>query len=762
MADILLQKPIAGQSIALTLEPDNRLVFAFDSVDATLSRDGDNLVMSFDDGAHLTLTDFYVAYTAENMPTFLIEDTEIDGESFFAALGVDLMPAAGTSAPQGSGTGQGFTEGHLFSGIDRTDGLDQQRNTDSSLRQQRTAGGDTTGGTSDGSSGDGSGGTTGDTGGDNSGDGSGGNSGDTGGGDTGGENDIPHALVDEVAIIAKAEYKGNDFDHYFDKGNDSDGGQFIIVDAEGNELTTKTVNEDGTVTYELWGTNNGKDVNWGSVTFNPSTGSYYVEADGGWVSKSQMEFDVAFVDGNGDQSESVTFDVSEFTNTSVYESALPDGSSPNADGLSSIWKAPAGYTIDEANFVGGEFTGPHGEKYTVELNEKGELVFTLLSRADNPDSGEANGTSNHWVSISSVDVPLLDAKNEAHDITVSFSVVDDGVKVTDAVDAIENPLDRVKYEAEIGASNGGVVDLSTLYNFGADGSGSYSFMNAYTTFEVDANGYTQYDFDWGSIWLNRTTGEMTFEITDEDVKAPVVELYASDSEGDVAPHIYVTLNSFESTFAEETALVHAATDDAALESSVVALSQQVDILEKDASNDKSGIQDILHGDEQDDLLAGLDGDDILLGGYGDDILLGGSGSDILYGDEGADVLVGGSGDDLVVIDIHDIFVDAGFDADDKDIDILLGEGNFSNADIVDVMAKGDVELAIFGKNIEYEGQDYQGLLDQLGVSKADGQISLGEEWGTGQVQGNFTSFTQNQGTDEQIVILVENARLDVN
>lgn len=50
------------------------------------------------DGKSITLSDFYVNYTSENLPDFFIEGTLIDGEAFFAALGDELQPAAGSAA----------------------------------------------------------------------------------------------------------------------------------------------------------------------------------------------------------------------------------------------------------------------------------------------------------------------------------------------------------------------------------------------------------------------------------------------------------------------------------------------------------------------------------------------------------------------------------------------------------------------------------------------------------------------------------------
>ncbi len=117
MADILLKKPEAG-TVALTPNAEDRLVFEFDSGDATLTRAEDNLVMSFDDGSSIVLTDFYVAYNAENMPTFVISGAEIDGEAFFAGLDETLMPAAGpaAAAPTSGGTIVGTIGGELFDG----------------------------------------------------------------------------------------------------------------------------------------------------------------------------------------------------------------------------------------------------------------------------------------------------------------------------------------------------------------------------------------------------------------------------------------------------------------------------------------------------------------------------------------------------------------------------------------------------------------------------------------------------------------------
>lgn len=126
MADIKLMKPQAGERVSIQSAPDARLEFAFSTADAVLEKSGNDLVFTFDDGSSLVLTDFYTAYTKENLPEFVVEGQTIAGSDFFAALGNDdLMPAAGPAAraPAG-GRFREYDESSLMDGIDRLDGLD--------------------------------------------------------------------------------------------------------------------------------------------------------------------------------------------------------------------------------------------------------------------------------------------------------------------------------------------------------------------------------------------------------------------------------------------------------------------------------------------------------------------------------------------------------------------------------------------------------------------------------------------------------------
>ena len=127
MADIRLVKPQANAVHNVPCATGNRFVLDFPSDAALFAKDGDDLVLSFEDGSSIRLQDFYTTYSKEEMPSFEMEGAEISGEDFFAALGnPDLMPAAGPSA--GAATrGGGFNQYgnvELLQGIDRLGGLD--------------------------------------------------------------------------------------------------------------------------------------------------------------------------------------------------------------------------------------------------------------------------------------------------------------------------------------------------------------------------------------------------------------------------------------------------------------------------------------------------------------------------------------------------------------------------------------------------------------------------------------------------------------
>ena len=121
MADIRLAKPAAGTTQTVPSAPDGRFIFDFPADAATLTRSGDNLVLTFEDGSSIQLQGFYTTYSKEEMPSFQVEGVEISGQDFFAALGEDLMPAAGPAAGSSASRSGRYNE---YGGSDLLDGLD--------------------------------------------------------------------------------------------------------------------------------------------------------------------------------------------------------------------------------------------------------------------------------------------------------------------------------------------------------------------------------------------------------------------------------------------------------------------------------------------------------------------------------------------------------------------------------------------------------------------------------------------------------------
>ncbi|MDR2695021.1 MAG: DUF5801 domain-containing protein, partial [Deltaproteobacteria bacterium] len=123
-----LVRPGAGETSSVSVGPDARLEFAFNQADATLSKDGKALVLTFDDGAVLRLQGFYNNFGENARPPILVvEGRELPGEAFLAALNnPDLMPAAGPVAPPPQLIGGGGWGGDaLLNGVDGVGRLDK-------------------------------------------------------------------------------------------------------------------------------------------------------------------------------------------------------------------------------------------------------------------------------------------------------------------------------------------------------------------------------------------------------------------------------------------------------------------------------------------------------------------------------------------------------------------------------------------------------------------------------------------------------------
>lgn len=112
----------------MRLEVAADMTFQLDgSMDAaTLARQGDDLVFSFENGGSVVLTGFFEGETGLRLGFEKQDGTLLTGKGFLTALAPDLVPAAGEGAAgqQGGGVGDYADDaGNLIDGVDRLDGL---------------------------------------------------------------------------------------------------------------------------------------------------------------------------------------------------------------------------------------------------------------------------------------------------------------------------------------------------------------------------------------------------------------------------------------------------------------------------------------------------------------------------------------------------------------------------------------------------------------------------------------------------------------
>lgn len=126
MADILLTRPAPATVQTVPSVPDGHIIFQFPADAALLTRENDDLVLTFEDGASIRLQNFYTTYSKDSMPSFEVDGAQISGEDFFTAMNEpDLMPAAGPSRSSSNGNRfHDYTDVSLLDGLDRLGGLD--------------------------------------------------------------------------------------------------------------------------------------------------------------------------------------------------------------------------------------------------------------------------------------------------------------------------------------------------------------------------------------------------------------------------------------------------------------------------------------------------------------------------------------------------------------------------------------------------------------------------------------------------------------
>ena len=86
MADLTLRHPANGANQVIPSEKFDHIAFDFPSDSVVLSKEGNDLLLSFEDGSRITLTDFYTTFSKDSIPDFIVDGTSVSGSEFFAAL----------------------------------------------------------------------------------------------------------------------------------------------------------------------------------------------------------------------------------------------------------------------------------------------------------------------------------------------------------------------------------------------------------------------------------------------------------------------------------------------------------------------------------------------------------------------------------------------------------------------------------------------------------------------------------------------------
>ncbi len=424
MANIVLSKPQAGFVQSIVPHADDTLTFNFTASDATLERDGDNLNMSFEDGASIVLEGFYEQYTSENMPTFFIEGTEVSGEDFFAGLAEDLMPAAGVGQAQGSGSNVDLVQTSLQDGLQSLDGLDQ----DGSSPQQDSSG--TEAGAPIAST-----------------------AGETAPQDSSTAPETPKVPVAppvslnvEISIndiaednIINAEEAAQDVLVSGTVTGDYKEGDTVTLTVNGQDFTGE-VDADGN--YEI--AVPGKDLAEGGDV----SASITVSDDDGNSATHSADKDVASdLEVGGDLTGSVTSSDDTIGQAQVVEGiGLPEDTSYNFEN---------GVNVGDADNPFGSFS----------VNENGELVFTQNENYVHPEGGEDASLE--------VSIPVKDTSGNESSVTVSLSVADGKPQVTAESEAkiSESQLSDGTEAGGESVTATGSVDM----DFGNDGQGSFAW-----------------------------------------------------------------------------------------------------------------------------------------------------------------------------------------------------------------------------------------------------------------------------------------------
>ncbi len=712
MADITLQKPTAGQVVTLVPQSEDRLLFDFDAGSATLTRDDNNLVMSFEDGASLVLTDFYVAYTSENMPTFLIEGAEVKGEDFFAALGDELMPAAGPAAGPvlGSGSSVGFGFGVLGEGLTSlgTINSDLPASSDGGL----------------------------------------------------GISGINDAAPLAVAAVAPGPVG--------DLGIAPDVNFPAFNPTYGFDATDYAVNEDYNTSLGSLATSFTPVEESKGAYIHLESGlifsSYAVKGDEfGNLSAAQlgMDFEDVFTKSSVDLVINEPID-----DVAGYEQGLGIGYQGSAIGSGEVAQSTNGtsevlvvempegklsYNVDfqlACRSLNREDDSNYADHVVVLLYHNGELVGSKLINGVTADNSETFSLSSD-VGFDTVAFLPVDGENSnplvgSPGFTLS-SIIFSGA-----------PAEFAGEVELLGASNASLTLLTIAgqdFDVLADANtGNTLTINGQELSLVEAHGIYSVQDSFGEVYFSLSldaTGQWDlhqFKTLDADVS---FVLQATNANGAAQSHT-VVVGALMQNMEEGTPA-----------SDVLIGSDARDALYGGAGDDTLQGQDgndLLHGEDGDDMLFGGLGDDILYGGFGSDLLDGGAGDDIFFAGVGDEVL-GGAGDDIIYLDdldLGDVFeLDGG-----AGMDVLLAGVNTS-AELQNVFSNGGSSLSSMEVIMLGDDADAARVLQQSISTDAAGNLdesSLITQGWTAKADAtvggvDYTEFTKMDAGQETIILV---------
>ena len=107
MADLTLRHPANGANQVIPSEKFDHIAFDFPADSVVLSKEGNDLLLSFEDGSRITLTDFYTTFSKDSITDFIVDGTSVSGSEFFILRRRKAVRVTGSDARGRSG-GSGF------------------------------------------------------------------------------------------------------------------------------------------------------------------------------------------------------------------------------------------------------------------------------------------------------------------------------------------------------------------------------------------------------------------------------------------------------------------------------------------------------------------------------------------------------------------------------------------------------------------------------------------------------------------------------